>query len=122
MGMIPIDRDNPLEAMQLLNQINCDGYSTIIFAEGTRSRDGRLLPFKKGPFVAAIHLGIPVVPVACKGTARVMPKGKYLSILPGEVEVVIMQPIPTAGLSYDERDALRDRVRDRIADELASPL
>ncbi len=122
MGMIPIDRDNPLEAIQMLNQLNLDGFSTIIFAEGTRSRDGRLLPFKKGPFVAAIHLSVPVVPVVCKGTAAVMPKGRYLSIVPGEVEVVVLDPIQTAGMSYDDRERLRDEVRERIAAELQVPV
>ena len=94
MGMIPIDRENPLEAIQLLNELKLDQYSTIIFPEGTRSRDGSLLPFKKGPFVAAIHLGVPVVPVVCKGTQQIMPKGGYLSILLGTVELVVLQPIP----------------------------
>lgn len=115
MGMIPIDRDNPLEAIQLLNQLTVDAFSTVIFPEGTRSRDGQLLPFKKGPFVAAIHLGIPVVPVVCKGTREVMPKGKYLSIVPGEVELVVLEPIPTKEMTYDDRDRLRDLVRSRIA-------
>lgn len=119
MGMIPIDRDDPLAAMEQLNQLKLDGFSVIIFPEGTRSRDGALLPFKKGAFVAAIMLGVPVVPVVCKGTARVMPKGKYLSILPGEAEVVVLEPIPTAGMSFEDRAALRDTVRERIAEELA---
>ena len=118
MGMIPIDRENPLEAIQLLNQLTVEEFSTIIFPEGTRSRDGNLLPFKKGPFVAAIHLGVPVVPVVCKGGREVMPKGKYLSIVPGEVEVVVLEPIPTKGLTYEDRDRLRELVRDRIAAEL----
>ncbi len=118
MGMIPIDRDNPLEAIQTLNELTVGEYSTIIFPAGTRSRDGALLPFKKGPFVAAIHLGVPVVPVACKGTRAVMPKGKYLSIVPGAVELVVLEPIPTAGLTYEDRDRLRERVRDAIAAEL----
>jgi 1-acyl-sn-glycerol-3-phosphate acyltransferase len=118
LGMIPIDRDNPLEAIQLLGQLTTDLYSTIIFPEGRRSRDGNLLPFKKGPFVAAIHLGVPVVPVVCKGTQRVMPKGQYLSITPGAVELVVLEPIPTVGMTYDDRDRLRDLVRERIAAEL----
>jgi 1-acyl-sn-glycerol-3-phosphate acyltransferase len=122
MGMIPIDRENPLEAIEQLNQLKNDRFSTIIFPEGTRSRDGTLLPFKKGPFVAAIHLGIPVVPVVCKGTQQIMPKGGYLSILPGEAEVVVLQPIETVGMSYDDRDRLRDLVRDRIAEELNRPI
>lgn len=118
MGMIPIDRDNPLEAIELLNQLKLDQFSTIIFPEGTRSRDGNLLPFKKGPFVAAIHLGVPIVPVVCKGTTEVMPKGKYLSILPGDVELVVLPPIATSGLTYDDRDRLREMVREQIAAEL----
>jgi 1-acyl-sn-glycerol-3-phosphate acyltransferase len=118
MGMIPIDRENPLEAIQLLNDLKLDQFSTIIFPEGTRSRDGNLLPFKKGPFVAAIHLGVPIVPVVCKGTTRVMPKGKYLSILPGEVEMIVLEPIATSALTYDDRDRLREQVRELIAAEL----
>ena len=118
LGMIPIDRDNPLAAIQLLNDLKLDQFSTIIFPEGTRSRDGNLLPFKKGPFVAAIHLGVPIVPVVCKGTMRVMPKGKYLSILPGEVEMVVLEPIATSDLTYEDRDRLRERVHEEIAAEL----
>ena len=119
MGMIPIDRENPLEAIDTLNRLKGDRCSTIIFPEGTRSRDGNLLPFKKGPFVAAIHLGIPVVPVVCKGTRAVMPRGGYLSIVPGSVEIVVLEPIPTAGLGFDDRDRLTRTVRERIAAELA---
>jgi 1-acyl-sn-glycerol-3-phosphate acyltransferase len=118
MGMIPIDRENPLEAIQMLGQLKLDNYSAIIFPEGTRSRDGNLLPFKKGPFVAAIHLGVPIVPVVCKGTQAVMPKGGYLTIVPGEVEMVVLEPIPTADLTYEDRERLRETVRERIATEL----
>ncbi|HVN83610.1 MAG TPA: lysophospholipid acyltransferase family protein [Candidatus Binatia bacterium] len=121
MGMIPIDRDNPLEAIDRLNRLKDEHYSTIIFPEGTRSRDGNLLPFKKGPFVAAIHLGLPIVPVVCKGTQQIMPKGGYLSIVPGEAEVVVLEPILTAGMTYDDRDRLRELVRERIAEELKRP-
>jgi 1-acyl-sn-glycerol-3-phosphate acyltransferase len=120
MGMIPIDRENPLAAIQLLNDLQLAQYSTIIFPEGTRSRDGNLLPFKKGPFVAAIHLGVPIVPVVCKGTSRVMPKGRYLSILPGVVEMIVLEPIATSGMTYDDRDRLRELVREQIEAELRS--
>jgi 1-acyl-sn-glycerol-3-phosphate acyltransferase len=119
MGMIPIDRDNPLEAIERLARLKLDGTSVIIFPEGTRSRDGNLLPFKKGAFVAAIHLGVPIVPVVCKGTQAIMPKGGYLSIVPGTAELVVLEPVPTEGLTYDDRDRLRELVRQRIAAELA---
>jgi 1-acyl-sn-glycerol-3-phosphate acyltransferase len=119
LGMIPLDRDDPARAIDTLNRLRLDGYSTVVFPEGTRSRDGTLLPFKKGPFVAAIRLGVPVVPVVCKGTAAVMPKGGYLSILPGEVELAVQAPIPTAGLTYADRDVLLEEARRRIAAGLA---
>jgi len=120
MGMIPVDRDNPLEAIDLLNQAAREGSSLVIFPEGTRSRDGQLLPFKKGPFIAAIHLKLPLVPVVCVGTSAIMPKGGYLSILPGDVDVFIEPPITTADLGYDDRESLRDRVRGIVATRLAS--
>jgi 1-acyl-sn-glycerol-3-phosphate acyltransferase len=120
MGMIPVDRADPLASIERLNRLKLDGFSVIIFPEGTRSADGQLLPFKKGPFVAAMSLGVPIVPVVCKGTGRIMPKGEYLSILPGEAEMVVLDPIPTAGMSYDDRDRLLEMVRERIAAELAS--
>lgn len=118
MGMIPIDRDDPAASIERLQRITLDGGSLVIFPEGTRSPDGTLLPFRKGAFVAAIGLGVPIVPVVCKGTTRIMPKGRYLSILPGEAELVILEPIPTAGMTYADRDRLRDMVRARIAAEL----
>ncbi len=122
MGMVPVDRDKPLEAIQLLNRVAVEERcSLIIFPEGTRSRDGALLPFKKGPFAAAIFMKIPVVPVACRGTAAIMPKGGYLSILPGECDVFVEPPIPTADLTYDDRGRLRDEVRAIIAARLAEP-
>ncbi len=120
MGMIPIDRDDAAASIDRLNRLTLDGFSMILFPEGTRSRNGALLPFKKGAFVAAIQLGVPIVPVVCKRTGELMPKGKYLSIVPGDAELIVLEPIPTAGMAYDDRDRLRDLVRDRIAAELSS--
>lgn len=122
LGMLPVDRDDPMKSIDVLNHAVAQGHSIIIFPEGTRSRDGNLLPFKKGAFVAAIEMGRPVVPVILKGTRRVMPKGGYLSIHPGEVEIVVKPPIPTQGLGYDDRDRLRDAVREIIAEEFARPI
>lgn len=121
MGMIPIDRDDPVASINRLNRLRLNGFSVVIFPEGTRSSDGdgTMLPFKKGPFVAAIQLGVSVVPVVCKHTGKLMPKGKYLSIVPGDAELVVLAPIPTAGMSYADRDRLSELVRDQIAAELA---
>ena len=120
MGMVPIDRDDSTASIERLRKVALDGGSLVIFPEGTRSPDGQLQPFKKGAFVAAIGLGVPIVPVVCKGTTRIMPKGKYLSILPGQAELIVLEPIPTAGLTYEDRDRLRETVRARIAAELGS--
>ena len=120
MGMVPIDRDDSTASIERLRKVALDGGSLVIFPEGTRSPDGQLQPFKKGAFVAAIGLGVPIVPVVCKGTTRIMPKGRYLSILPGQAELIVLEPIPTAGLTYEDRDRLRETVRERIAAELGS--
>lgn len=120
MGMIPVDRDDSSDAIARFRRIGEDGDSVIIFPEGTRSRDERLLPFKKGAFVAAIELAIPIVPVVCIGGHGVMPKGHYLSILPGEMKIMVLEPVPTTGLTYEDRDRLREQVAARIADALAT--
>jgi 1-acyl-sn-glycerol-3-phosphate acyltransferase len=118
MGMIPVDRDDSEASVARLKRLQLHGSSLVIFPEGTRSPDGTLLPFKKGAFVAAITLGVPIVPVVCKGTTRILPKGRYLSILPGSAELVVLEPIPTTGVTYDDRDRLLDDVRGRIEAEL----
>src|ERR1700722_19949838 len=66
--------------------------SFLVYPEGTRSPDGRLHRFKKGAFVMAIEAGVPVVPVACSGAHRIMPKN-LLAIHPGDVTVQFGSPI-----------------------------
>jgi 1-acyl-sn-glycerol-3-phosphate acyltransferase len=120
-GFVPLERSNPGQSWPAITRAAgemAQGNSFVIFPEGTRSPDGTLLPFKKGAFVAAITLGVPIVPVVCKGTTRIMPKGRYLSILPGSAELVVLEPIPTTGMTYDDRDRLLDDVRGRIEAEL----
>jgi len=111
LGMVPIDRDRPERAIEALNRAGDESESLVIFPEGKRSRSGQLLPFKSGAFVLAIQTGLPIVPVVCRGTRRLMPRGSRLAVVPGEVEIVIDEPIPTAGLTYDDRDELAARVR-----------
>lgn len=114
LGMIPIDREDSAQAIAALSAVRSAHDSFVVFPEGTRSRDGRLQPFKKGAFVMAIRLGLPIVPVCCRGTRRLMPKGSKLTVLPGAVELVIEEPIPTAGLGFDDRDRLATQVRAAI--------
>jgi len=119
MGMVPVDREHPENAIERLRRLRNDGHSLVFFPEGTRSRDGVLGPFKKGAFVTAIELGLPIVPIACRGSETIMPAGGYLSILPGEMELVILEPVATEGLTYEQRDALAAQIRARIATALA---
>lgn len=112
-GHIEIDRrnlDSAVGAYQAAATAIRGGLSAIVFAEGTRSRDGRLMAFKKGPFVLAIVAQVPVVPVAILGSYEALPKG---SVRPRPVPITVRVglPIPTTGLSYDDRDSLAARTR-----------
>jgi 1-acyl-sn-glycerol-3-phosphate acyltransferase len=93
--------------------------SMVFFAEGTRARDGALHPFKKGAFATALQHGLPVLPVAIAGTYRIWPKGT-LRLQAGRVVVVVGEPIPTAGSTAEDRDALRARCFDAVRELRAS--
>ena len=96
------------------------GRSFGVFAEGTRALPGELLPFKKGGFYMAVEAGVPVVPVAIKNTDELMGKGTGAA-RPGIVEMVLLPPVETEGLTTDEDvKALAERTRALIAEELAS--
>ena len=116
-GFVPLERgnrDQSLPAIERAADGLRDGYSFLIFPEGTRSRTGALLPFKKGGFIMAVKAQAPVVPVAIKGARDAMKKGSLI-IRPVRVTVSFGPPIETAGLAMDGRDALIARVRDAVA-------
>lgn len=113
MGHIEIDRDNRGSAFASYDRAAAQiraGTSAVVFAEGTRSMTGKLLPFKKGPFVLAIAAGVPIVPVVCVDTFERLPK-RSISPRPGTVTIRIGHPIPTAGLDYGARDRLAAEAR-----------
>ena len=82
-----------------------------IYVEGKRSFDGKLLPFKKGPFYLAMECGVPVVPVTITGTHDAMPKGRF-AIKPGLVKVIFHPPIEPE--DFGSRESLMERVRNAI--------
>lgn len=119
-GTIPIERDNRKSAFasyEVAATIIRGGRAVIVFPEGTRGRSYALRPFKKGPFVLAIAAGAPVVPIVVHGTLAIMPKGAW-RIRPGIVNVHILEAVPTAGLTYDDRDALSESVHERMGELL----
>lgn len=116
-GYIPIDRSNRKEAMRSLaaaaKRIQ-DGASVIIFPEGTRCVDGTLQPFKKGALLLAVKAGVPIIPMAIKGSHRVQPKGS-LRINAMPVELTILAPMTVETLKTSQISELTDLVHDRIA-------
>lgn len=117
LGMVPIDRRRPEHAVDALNRAATTPESLVVFPEGTRSRDGRLQDFKQGAFVIAIRTGMPIVPITCVGTRRLMPRGSRLVVLAGPVDVHVHSPIATADLTDADRPALMGRVRQAILSE-----
>jgi len=120
-GFVFIDRTDRAKAIQSLDRtarMFRKGTSVVVFAEGTRSPDRRLLPFKKGGFILALQAGVPIVPVSIRGGHDVLPKGS-LRIRPGIIEVVFGEPVPTSSYSLETRDDLIAAVRERITAGLA---
>jgi 1-acyl-sn-glycerol-3-phosphate acyltransferase len=116
-GFVPLERGNreqSLPAIERAAEALRAGNSFLIFPEGTRSRTGELLPFKKGGFIMAIKAQAPIVPVAISGARSAMRKGSPI-IRPVEVTVAFGEPIPTAGLTLADRDELVARTRAAVA-------
>ena len=107
------DREKSLAAISRGAASLRSGNSFLIFPEGTRSRTGQLLPFKKGGFIMAIEAQVPIVPVAVHGGRNAMRKGSAF-VQPVMVNVHVGPPIPTAGLTMADRDALIAKVRTNI--------
>jgi 1-acyl-sn-glycerol-3-phosphate acyltransferase len=119
-NIIAIDRSNPERAMQSMRkakQVLEDGYSFGVFAEGTRAMPGELLPFKKGAFHLALQTEAPIVPVAIKNTDWMMGKRTGVAF-PGTIEMTLLPPVETKGLTAEDLPELMRKVRGAIAAEL----
>lgn len=118
LGYIRLDRRNlkqALGAYQVAARALVEQrMHVVVFPEGTRSRTGALLPFKKGPAVLSIAAGVTVVPCYCAGTFGILPKGSIL-VRPRPVQVLFGPPLDAAGLSYEDRDGFTARLRDAVA-------
>jgi 1-acyl-sn-glycerol-3-phosphate acyltransferase len=110
-ALVPVDRGNRdagIEAVTAAKAVIEQGISMTIYVEGKRSFDGKLLPFKKGPFYLAMECGVPVVPMTIVGTHEAMPKKRF-AIKPGLVKVIFHPPIEPK--DFGDRDSLMEKVR-----------
>ena len=116
---IPVDRGGDVENAQLAVgdalRVLSNGLHITTFVEGQRSPDGRMLPFKKGPFYLAMDSGAPCIPVSIYGTEKILPRGSN-RIYPGTAYVVFHPPLDPA--NYATRDDLSEAVRTAIASAL----
>ena len=103
---IMVDRAKGSEAMRSLDRAAeaiKTGGSVILFAEGTRTRDGKLLPFKRGAFTLAAKSGVPIVPITINGSFKILPKAS-LDIRPSPIELLIGKPIDTSHIATREEE------------------
>jgi 1-acyl-sn-glycerol-3-phosphate acyltransferase len=113
-ALVPVDRGNReagIAAVRDAAEVIRRGVNMTIYVEGKRSFDGKLLPFKKGPFYLAMECGVPVVPVTIVGTHALMPKKRF-QVSAGTVQIVFHDPIPPA--EFKSRECLMERVRATI--------
>ncbi|MCD6570186.1 MAG: 1-acyl-sn-glycerol-3-phosphate acyltransferase [Deltaproteobacteria bacterium] len=111
-----IDRSDTKQSIESINEglkRLPPGTSVMVFAEGTRSPDGEIHPFKKGGFIMAIDNSLPILPVSVSGGRKILPKGS-LVFSPGPIEVVVADPIDTTGYTRKDLEELMQRTRDTV--------
>lgn len=117
-GIVEVDRQARIAVHDQLNtqakELIAAGRSVIIYPEGTRTRTGVMVPFKKGAFTIALSMGLPILPVAIQGSFEAWRPGT-LFVRGGEITVTIEPPIETDGLERADANELRDRARAVIA-------
>lgn len=121
-SLVPVDRRNRdagIAAVRSAAEVIRQGINMTIFVEGKRSFDGKLLPFKKGPFYLAAECNVPVVPITIVGTHDIMPKGRF-KIVPGAATVIFHPPIEPN--DFGDRDCLMAKVRSIINSGLPTNL
>lgn len=117
-GYIPLDRSDgrkALKSMENAAAIIREGRSVVMFPEGTRSRDGQLLPFKRGGFMLAVRAGVPVIPVTINGSGRVNPGG-VIRLHPGRIAITLhpQVSIPAGMKKAGAEEWLMEKVRETI--------
>jgi len=119
-GMIAIERENrksAFESYRVAAERIRAGASVVVFPEGTRGRSYALRQFKKGPFVLAVAAGVPIVPTIVHGTMEVMSRDSF-RVRSGVVDIHFLEPIPSEGLTYEDRNRLSRAAWDQMADAM----
>jgi 1-acyl-sn-glycerol-3-phosphate acyltransferase len=117
---VTVDRADPQDAIKSLERAEkclAAGISLVIYPEGTRSKDGNLLRFKKGGFLLAVQTKTPVVPVTVNGSGAVLPAGAW-RLRPGLIKVTVEEPISVEGFRPGNLRLLSEQVREKIARNL----
>jgi len=120
-GFVPVDRKRARGGKRSIGQaaslMREKAYSYLIFPEGTRTRDGRPQPFRRGGFFLALESGAAIAPITISGTYELMPRGAMFAKR-GAIDVLFHPPVPTAGYNQNTMQALVDKVRDTIVSGL----
>lgn len=121
-GYVPLDRGDgrrALKSMDAAAGMIRSGKSVVIFPEGTRTVDGKLLPFKRGGFLLAGKAGVPVIPVTVTGSMVINP-AKRMELYRGKIRIIFSDAMPVAGAAGKQKDALMEQVKQQIAAGLES--
>jgi len=120
-GDVPIERSDRRKAATAMLQ--CARYlrqrcSVVLFPEGTRSPDGRVLPFNQGPFQLAIREQVPILPLVVEGSGAALPRNSWVFRGDHDIYLRILDAVPVDGCDLSHVPSLRDTVRQKIVDEL----
>lgn len=120
-GQISIDRENPAKAIASMKEVTRvlrkEKNSVLIAPEGTRTPNGRLQPFKRGPFKTAADAGVRILPLCCKGLYNVNRKGDW-RIKPGEIEIIFGKPLGPPDQSIASQHVLSAALRRWMLEQL----
>jgi 1-acyl-sn-glycerol-3-phosphate acyltransferase len=121
-GDVPIDRSDRRKGAQAL--LRCarylrEGCSVVFFPEGTRSRDGQVMPFNEGPFQLAVREHIPILPLVVEGSGAALPRNSWIFGGIQNIHLRVLEAVSVDGWNIKQVPALRDAVRQRIVDELS---
>ncbi len=122
-GFVPVDRKGTEGGKRSIARaaalVRERGYSFLIFPEGTRTRDGKLQPFRRGGFFLALASGAPIVPVTIRGTFALMPKGQWHARR-GRVRIIFHEPVPVAGVAPETMGPLMEAVQRAVLSGMES--